>query len=588
MLSFFEKRRTAILYGIIGVSAVVVDLSFFLIFFNLFSISAVISTILSVSISTVYAFTLNAKFNFKTKDLIKTRFLSYVAVSIFGMLTSVIFIKIFSFLGIDPNITKIISLPPIVLSQYFLNKNLTFKKNTSLKKFNMNNILPNATIQKSGKKIAIIGGGFTGLTAAYTLAKMGHSVTVIEAEKTLGGLVSGFEVDGLALEKAYHFLYKTDKHIINLANEIGVGDKLHFHASSVSLAYGGTLYPFMTPMDLLRFKPLSFLNRLRAGIIALYLSKETRWQSFAEVSAIEWMRRWGGEEVTKVIWEPVLRGKFFDYYDKIAMSYLWSRVYVRANSKDKGDVTEKLGYFEGGFGIFINRLEERCRELGVEFKCETKPDSLIQRENSAEVVVAGKSLLFDACLTTTPSHVFKKLIDNDVNIVSQAYLDKLSSINYLGAVLMVFTTDTKFTDYYWHNVNDPDQPFLVLLSLSALVGTEQLQGKHVYYVGAYVPHDHKYYTMSDEDIKTLWVDGIKRIFPTFDAATITSTTIFRMRNAQHIVEPGYAKKIVPYQSELENLYLANYTQIFPDDRGTNYAVEEGIKVAELINENLKM
>ncbi len=437
------------------------------------------------------------------------------------------------------------------------------------------------------KNIAIIGGGFTGLTAAYALAKKGHNVTVYEAEKTLGGLVGGFEMDGLPLEKAYHFLYKTDKHIIDLANEIGVGDKLTFHSSSVAIAYGGKIYPFMTPLDLVKFTPLSFINRVRAGLVTLYLAKQTHWKKFAQVSALEWMLKYAGAQVTKIIWEPVLRGKFFNYYDKISMSYVWNRIYVRMNSKDKGDVTEKLGYFDGGFRTFTDKLVERCEEMGVVFKTNTKPESVVQGDSKAEVIINGVTETFDACLVTTPSHVFKHLIDNDKNKVSEAYLNKLMSVDYLGAVLMVFTTDKKFTDYYWHNVNDLNQPFLVLLSLSALIGSEKLNGKHVYYVGAYVPHDHEYYKMSEDEIKNLWVGGIKNIFSDFDPASITNSQIFKFKNAQHIVEPGYQDKIVPYQSELKNIYLANFTQIFPEDRGTNYAVAEGIKVAELIDSNLQ-
>lgn len=437
------------------------------------------------------------------------------------------------------------------------------------------------------KNIAIIGGGFTGLTAAYTLAKKGHHVTVFEAEAILGGLVAGFDIDGVPLEKAYHFLYKTDNHIIDMAKELGIADTLTFHASSTGLAYGGILYPFMTPMDLIRFKPLSFVNRIRAGLVVLYLSKATKWQKFADVTAIEWMRKWGGEEVTRIIWEPVLRGKFFDYYDKIAMSYVWGRVAVRANSKDKGDVTEKLGYFAGGFRTFTDALVRACTQRGVKFVLNTKPSAVIQGNDSATIVYNGTEQTFDAVLATTPSHVFRHLIENAKNTVSPAFLEKLTSIEYLGAILMVFTTDKKFTDYYWHNVNDLGQPFLVLLSLSALIGTEPLKGKNVYYIGSYVPHDHKYYSMSDDEIKELWVGGIKNIFPDFDESTITASHIFKFKNAQHIVEPGYAAKIPPYQSELPNVFLANYTQIFPEDRGTNYAVAEGVKVAELIDQKLQ-
>jgi protoporphyrinogen oxidase/cellulose synthase/poly-beta-1,6-N-acetylglucosamine synthase-like glycosyltransferase/putative flippase GtrA len=573
-----------ILYGGIGISAVVIDLSVFVILYNFFDVPPVIATILSVSIAMVYAFTLNAFYNFRTKDHMQARLLSYALVSGAGMITSALIIDMLARHGTDPNIAKMLSLPPIVFLQYVINKSLTFRKTKRQQAHEEGVPSPEATIE--GRKVAVIGGGFTGLTAAYALAKKGYGVTVYEAEKTLGGLVSGFSLDGLPLERAYHFLYKTDSAIIDLAKEIGVADKLEFHPSSISLAYGGTLYPFMTPKDLLMFKPLSLIGRIRAGLVAVYLAKTTRWHHFANVSAMDWMRKWAGEEVTRVIWEPILRGKFFDHYDKIAMSYVWSRVYVRANSKDKGDVTEKLGYFDGGFQTFTNRLAERSAELGVTFKTGVPTRALTQGEGNVTVITEEGSEVFDACLATTPSHVFKKMIAG-TNAVDEEYLQKLASVEYLGAILMVFSTDKKFTDYYWHNINDPDHPFLVLLSLSALVGTERLGGRNIYYVGAYVPHDHRYFTMSDAEIHTLWVNGIKKVFPDFDASSITDRHIFKYKNAQHIVEPGYEKKIVPYQSPLENIYLSNFSQIFPDDRGTNYAVAEGMKVVDVIDADLR-
>ncbi len=586
IIELWQTYRNVLLYGIIGISAVVVDFAFFLVFYNVFGITPVVATALSVSIAMVYAFVLNAVYNFKTKDRVQQRFFSYALVSIAGMGASMAVIQGLTWLQIDANLAKAVSLPPIVILQYLLNRHFTFQRYqpaetlaTPVASANNGTVVP--------KKIAIIGGGFTGLTAAYRLAQLGHEVTVYEAQPVLGGLVAGFELDGVPLEKAYHFLYKTDQAIIDLAEEIGVSDALHFYPSSVSLFYDGKLYPFMTPKDLLLFTPLSLFDRIRAGVIALYLGKVKNWRPFAAVSAYEWMRRWGGEAVTRVIWEPVLRGKFFNYYDKIAMSYLWSRVAVRVNSKDRGDVTEKLGYFDGGFQTFTNRLVERCRQLGVRFYVNTKPHSLIQGDGVAQVVVNGETVTYDACLSTTPSYVFRHLIEHQHHSVSPSYLEKLSAIDYLGAVLLVFTSDTKLTDYYWHNVNDLQQPFLVLLSLSALVGTQQTHGKHVYYVGAYVPHDHEYFTLSDEALVDRWVPGIKALFPNFTPEMMTHHRVFRFKNAQHIVEPGYEERIVPYQSELPNLYLANFTQIFPDDRGTNYAVAEGNKVAALMHQNLQ-
>jgi len=584
------KMKTTIIYGIIGVTAVVVDMSVFFALYNFLFIDPVMATIISVATATLYSFFTNVHLNFKTKDFIKTRLASFITVSLIGMGLSALAIAVFTSDSLSANLVKVFSLPPIVLLQYVLNANLTFRSSQKQDKTDGHPSEFSEQVDRRWrrhKKIAVIGGGFTGLTAAYELSKVGYQVTVFEAGSELGGLVAGFDLDGVPLEKAYHFLYKTDSDIISLANEIGVGDKLHFHPSSLSLYYDGKLYPFMTPKDLLSFTPLKLTDRIRAGVIALYLSWQTRWRPFAQVTAMNWMNRFGGREVTRVIWEPILRGKFFNYSDQIAMSYVWSRVYVRANSKDRGDVTEKLGYFDGGFQSFIKALVGKCRDQGVTFVCNAKIQALTSDNdgNSATVTYNDQTHRFDSVLSTTPSHIFSKLIEHNPQ-VDQDYISKLNSIDYLGAVLMVFATDKKFTDYYWHNINDASHPFLVLLSLSALVGPERLNGKHIYYIGAYLPHDHHYFQTADQDIAKEWINGVKEIFPDFDPATITDSKIFRFKNAQHIVDVGYEQKIPDYQSPVPGVFLANFSQIFPDDRGTNYAVQEGQKTARLIDHEL--
>lgn len=594
----FKKNQKLIVYGVIGVSAIGVDLLVFLALFNFFGVVPWLATTLSVATAMVYAFILNARYNFKMTDQIKRRLFGYMLVSLLGLLLSIVAVEGFHMIGVGANLGKILSLPPIVILQYILNSRFTFRTmENKTSKVMMASEAPMTTVSSAlgevhtptstPKRVAVIGGGFTGLSAAYELAKAGHQVTVIEAAPQLGGLVAGFTMGGVPLERAYHFIYKTDTAIINLAHELGVGHTLNFYPSSIAVAYDGKLAPFMKPMDLLRFTPLTWYNRIRAGVVTLYLGKTKRWKRFAKVSAWQWLNRWAGEEVTRVIWEPILRGKFFNYYNTIAMSYVWSRLHVRFNSKDKGDVTEKLGYFSGGFTALSDALVAACTKRGVTFLTSTKPDAIIsEADGSVTVQIGDTPMRFDACIATTPSHVFEQLI-KEHNTVPAPYLDTLRSVDYLGAVVMVFATSTPHTKYFWHNINYPNHPFLVLLSLSSLVGTEILGGQHISYIGAYVPHDHEYFTMSDEALQAKWIAGVQTMIPSFDPATVTDCQIFRFKNAQHIVDVNYERKIVPYASPLPNVYLSNFTQIFPDDRGTNYSILEGQKVARLVSDGLR-
>lgn len=436
------------------------------------------------------------------------------------------------------------------------------------------------------KSIAILGGGITGLTAAYRLCKMGYKVSIFEKASTLGGLASGFEISGNNLEKAYHHLFKTDVDIIELTKELGLDEYLNWHDSSVSIYRKGEIYPFVTPIDLIKFSPLGLINRLRAGLVVLYLQKTKNWESLKSSTAAEWMRKMSGNQVYKVIWEPLLKGKFDKFYDKISMAWLWARVHIRANSKQKGDTKEKLGYYKGGFVVLVNKLKEVLDKAGVNIYLNSNVEYIKGKGKGVEIKVDGKVLNFDSVLSTLPSTVFAKIIKDNNKFVKE-YLQKLDSINYIGAVLNVFSSKQSLSKYYWHNINDTSFPFLVFIQHTNLIPSNEYNGNNIYYIGAYVPHDHKYFSMSEQEIIDLWQSYLKKIFPEFKKEEILENNIFKFKHAQHIVDTSYQSKIAEYKTPVKGVYLSNFSQIYPEDRGTNYAVREGNKIAEIINKDLQ-
>lgn len=433
------------------------------------------------------------------------------------------------------------------------------------------------------KRVAIIGGGFAGLSAAYHLGKDGVHVTLYERESNLGGLAGGFSLLGMPLEKAYHFFYKTDRFLLGFADALGIKAKAAFYKSSVSTYFGGKLYPFMSAKDLLAFTPLPLLDRIRFGVSALYLQFLRDWKPLSKITAYEWLKKWAGAKVTEVIWEPLLKGKFNKYYKDIAMSWLWRRIQIRAVSKDNG--VEMLGYFHGGFVAIIDAAAEKIKSFGGTIVTNQGIDRIESDERGATLVVNGERRTYDAVIATVPSPAFARLIAGNIG-ATEEYLAKLKSINYLGAVIMVFATDQEISPYFWHNINDPEIPFLVLLSTSALTGTQAFNGKHIYYIGAYVPLEHRYFSDSEASTMNEWKVGLKKMFAHFDESKILEEKLFRFRDAQHIVGTDYIDKIPAYESPVKNVYLSNFSQIFPDDRGTNYAIEEGQKIAKLVEDNL--
>lgn len=434
------------------------------------------------------------------------------------------------------------------------------------------------------KTIAIIGGGFTGLVAAKELADAGHHVTIYEGGKELGGLAACFEVAGTPIEKAYHHLFRADIAILNLIDELGLAGSLCWHGSSMAIYRSGRIWPFMSPLDLLRFGACSFAGRIRTGLVALYLKKTKNWLQFTNVAAMQWMRKYCGCSATDAIWGPLLRGKFAHNAGNVSMAWLWARLHVRSNSREPGE-GEKLGYMDGGFIKIINALEDELLAAGAAVHRNTLVKQIGHDGIMPTLEVCDKSLSYDAVLFTGSNNALKRLLPPDPKL--DEFRDALGKIQYLGAICHVFTSSQSLGDHYWVNVNDEDASFLVFIQHTNLIPVSNYNGRHVYYIGAYLPQDTGRFLMADSELIQEWHQYLKVIHPSFDPELIEESHLFRFKDAQHIVERGYEAKIIPYEIPLLGVFLANFTQIFPEDRGTNFAVREGRKVGKRICDYLQ-
>lgn len=430
------------------------------------------------------------------------------------------------------------------------------------------------------KKILIIGGGFTGLTAALRLStNPDFAITIVESSDRLGGLAGGFPIGGTSLEKTYHHLFLTDTTILDLVKELGLQDKLIWCNSPMGIYRGGKIYPFKTPGDLLRFSPCNFMGRLRTGMTALYLKYRKDWRGVAGKSAYQWMRRACGSSAMETIWTPLLKGKFDRHYQDISMAWFWARIHARANTRS-GDGVEKLGYFRGGFNVVTAKLEEILRQRGVEIQTSSQVEKITTDRTA---VVNGQNVVFDACVFTGSSTAFARLLPAQDSL--NEYAAQLRCIEYLGAVCLVFTSSQSLGDFYWVNISEPGAPFLVFIQHTRLIGPENYGGENIYYIGAYLAPNGKMYSLPDAELARLWLDYVKKMFPDFDESRVGERHMFRFAAAQHIVDTTYEAKIPDYQTPLPGVFLANFSQVFPEDRGTNFAVREGEKIAELVSQS---
>ena len=436
-------------------------------------------------------------------------------------------------------------------------------------------------------KVGIIGGGALGLAAAYELGLRGHQAQVFERAPFLGGQASTFEVGGGRLEKGYHHLFRSDKDIINLIHELGLGPKLHWIESKVGLFHGDRVWNFASPKDLLTFRPLGILDRLRLGLVTLYLQKTRNWRKFEGVTARDWLEKRVGKRPYQVIWEPMLRGKFGKHYDEVSMAWLWGKIYLRVSSRERIWAKEKLGYPIGSFGEIFDVLDRKIREMGGEVHISAGVKRVVMEDGRArglEVETPGSApeiRQYDAVIATTPSYVFTRLVPP----LPADYQKMLTGVTYLSAVLAILVLDRPLTSKYWLNIADRSVPFVGLIEQTNFVDPSLYGGKHIVYLTNYPATDEPIYQMSPEELLEEYLPHLPRINPDFDRSWIQDYHHYKVDAAQPIIGVNYSQRIPSNRTPIPGLYLANTTQIYPEDRGTNYSVKLGRQVARMVLED---
>ncbi|MEK7641189.1 MAG: NAD(P)/FAD-dependent oxidoreductase [Patescibacteria group bacterium] len=428
-------------------------------------------------------------------------------------------------------------------------------------------------------KIGIVGGGVQGLSLAYFLSKNPkYAVTLFERNKNLGGLLGLLEINGTGFEGFYHHWSGHDTDIMELVEELGLGNRLTRLSSKTGIFYGEKIYPFGTPMDLLRFSPLGLIDRIRVGLTVLYLKHVKDWRKYEKVAASDWLKKTMGQRAYDVIWEPLLRGKFGQHKEEVSMAWMWHRLSWRANARGKGAVKEELVYPRYGFKPIIDALVKKIQENSGTIKTSIVIDSIFEENGKVAIASGEQEEIFDKVFVTTPVNVFSRLVKN----LPADYLENLKQIKYRAAhvTILVMNHSLMPQGYYWLNINNRDIPLLAVIEHTNLLPKEDYGGKTLVYLGNYPDPNDEIMKMDNEKVIELYCRHLPKINPEFKKEWIDQYFIFKDPAAQPIVDTGYAANIPDHQTPIPNLYLVTMAQIYPEDRGTSKAIEQSKKVLE--------
>jgi protoporphyrinogen oxidase len=421
-------------------------------------------------------------------------------------------------------------------------------------------------------RIGVLGGGPLGLTAALRLAQAGHRVEVIERESVAGGLAAGFPVGGAYLEKFYHHLFRTDRAIVDLIREVGLAERLIWRRPDTSVLRGGRIWGLDSVGDVLRFGPLKPAERLRLGVGLAFLKALPDPTPLERTTATAWLRRWMGPRVYGTVWEPLLRGKFQAHAESVSMPWFWARVHCR---------TAELGYPRGGFQQVYDRLVEVIRRAGgqVSLSCAARAIE-VQSDGGVQVSTDSDTRQYDRLVVTLPTRLFLRLAKG----LPPDYVERYRvGSDHLSAHCLVLSLRRQLTHQtYWLNVNDPGFPFLSLVEHTNYLPPADYGGRRLVYLGNYLAPDHPTFGKSATMLLEEYSPHLRRINPAFSADWVEDVWSFSAPFAQPIVRVGYQASLPAHQTPLRGVFLANMGHVYPQDRGQNYSVLLGEKIAGLV------
>ncbi len=444
--------------------------------------------------------------------------------------------------------------------------------------------------QAHPKRVGIVGAGPAGLAAAYDLARAGAAVVIFEGAPQVGGLAAGFKAPhwDWTLEKFYHHWFASDSAILGLIRELGWSDQVLFPRPYTVAYVKGKFEPLDSPLMALRFflRNYPLTDMARFGLATLYLRLTPWWQPLERVTAAEWARRWYGPRLYELLWRPLLVGKFGEENLKIVnMAWLWARLHAR---------TTRLGTFVGGFQAFLDKLAEVVRGLGAEIRlnCAVTGIQALPDQQAAEtrgaggrlaIQTAGDGEAFDAVISTSSPALMARLVPD----LPADYSASLRALKSMGAVVMVLALDRPLTRYYWHNLpKEAGFPFLALVEHTNYIGPEHYGGDRLVYLGDYLDPGHEYFRLSQDELLERFLPALPRFNPAFDRSWIKQTWLWKTPYAQPVPPVNHSRNIPPIRTPVPGLYFASMSQVYPWDRGTNFAVQIGRKTAGMVAEDI--
>ncbi len=424
------------------------------------------------------------------------------------------------------------------------------------------------------KKVAVLGAGVMGLACAYELLKRGYQVDIYEADDRVGGMSAHFDFNGMSIERYYHFICKTDHDLFAYLAEFGISDKLHWVDTRMGYFYDGKLYKWGTPPALLSFPKLDLISKLRYAVHAFISTKRRDWSGLDKKEASQWIRKWIGDRAYKVLWEKLFALKFYGYKDNLSAAWIWTRI-RRIGLSRRSLMHEQLGYIEGGSETLLACFQTAIGRLGGRIHLGLPVEKvIIEQQKVIGVKTRQAEENYDIVVSTVPLPFVSRLIPS----LADEQREQYNNISNIAVVCVIFKLKRPLTENFWLNINDERMQIPGLIEFSNLRPLDA----HIVYVPYYLPQQHPKFKLSDEQFKAEAKSYLQMIKADFGSEDIIDMHVSRYRFAQPICPPGFLENLPPIQNTIKNLYIADTSYYYPEDRSITESVKLGKKIANLI------
>lgn len=435
-------------------------------------------------------------------------------------------------------------------------------------------------------RICIIGAGITGLAAAYRLLCRGYSVTVLESCMNPGGMISSFTMGWEKIEHIYHHIFTSDTYVTDLSEELGISDQISWYEPESALYVNDRLYPFSTPGDLLKLNAIPLKERIRTGMTVLKAKRISSYEKMEKITAKDWLISQSGENTFKNLWNPLLKSKFDDDASNVSAVWVWNKFKLRGGSRGKTAGKEKFGYMDGGFGTLVSSLEKAIEAKGGIIKYGYTALNLTKEKDNRGQDVFNIGCILEDCssvvfsaesVITTLSGIRFANMTTSLDI-DEKYLKNVFDLRYKSNLCMVLRLKSSLSKYYWTTVCD-NSPFIAVIEHTNLV-SDKKYGGNVVYLSRYLDISDPLWMQSDSEIYKLFCKGLKKLYPNFRMSDVKDWRLTRTRYSQPVIKTNYSEKMPTVQTPVPGLFLAGMSQIYPEDRGMNYAIRLANRVSE--------